>query len=243
MLLMADSTGYIEAAVPGLAGRARITLEECETALDKFQKPDPYSKNQEQEGRRIERVDRGWQLINYQAYRDMRTESQVKRAERQQRWRDGVREKKRLLVDGVDAPVVGVGVQKGEGRREKGESTPTTTARAEFRNQLTLEGHEALDGLVRASQQPEALIGECVMILAGERQIKPRPTPEGLSLALCDLVTNGQRPTARSLRTYTADAMRHITEGVDTTRSTGHDSAWDKAEATALKRDKDAGRK
>ena len=75
------------------------------------------------------------------------------------------------------------------------------------------------------------------MILAGERQIKPRPTPEGLSLALCDLVTNNQRPTARSLRTYTADAMRQLTEGISTSRAGSNETAWDKAEAAAKKRD------
>ena len=74
------------------------------------------------------------------------------------------------------------------------------------------------------------------MILAGERQIKPRPTPEGLSLALSDLRTNNTRPTARSIRTYTADAMRQLTEGISTSRGEG--SAWDKAEADAKEREK-----
>ncbi|KKM77191.1 hypothetical protein LCGC14_1372540 [marine sediment metagenome] len=121
MLLMSDSTGYIEAAVPGLAGRAHITLPECEAALEKFQSPDLYSKDQEDDGRRVKKVDRGWQLLNYQRYRDMRTESQIKRNERQQRWR----EKRRLNVDGnvdsVDANVDGEYGQRGEGRGERGE--------------------------------------------------------------------------------------------------------------------------
>ncbi len=133
MLAMADSTGYIEAATPGLAGRARISLEDCEEALRLFQSPDKHSKNQEHEGRRAEKVDRGWQLLNYQDYRDMRTEAQVKRAERQARWRAGKAEKERQRVDGVDAPVDGkkatvgdVDAQRGEGRGERGDPSPTT---------------------------------------------------------------------------------------------------------------------
>jgi len=110
----------------------------------------------------------------------------------------------------------------------------TTTTRAKLREQLTAEGQDALDGLIKARAQPEALVGECTMILAGERQIKPKPTPEGLSLALCDLRTNNQRPTARSLRTYTADAMRQLTDGISTQR--GGD-AWDKAIAEAEARE------
>ena len=254
MLAMADSTGYIEAATPGLAGRARISLEDCEESLTLFQSPDKHSKNQEYEGRRVEKVDRGWQLLNYQDYRDMRTEAQVKRAERQARWRAGVIERERLRVAAVGGGVDGVdgegrlhNAQRGEGRGERGDTTSTTTtarAREELGQQLTVEGQNALDGLIKANAQPEALVGECTMILAGERQIKPKPTPEGLSLALCDLVTNGQRPTARSLRTYTADAMRQLTEGISTSRAGTTENAWDKAIVDAKKREEaDANRK
>ena len=122
-------------------------------------------------------------------------------------------------------------------RNDTVRSTTTTTARARLREQLTTEGQEAFDGLIKASAQPEALVGECTMILAGERQIKPNPTPEGLSLALCDLRTNNQRPTARSVRTYTADAMRQLTEGISTSREASG-SAWDKAMASAKEREK-----
>lgn len=115
-------------------------------------------------------------------------------------------------------------------------TTATTTARAKLRKQLTTEGQNALDGLIYANAQPEALVGECLMILAGERQIKPKPTPDGLSLALSDLRTNNTRPTARSLRTYTADAMRQLTEGISTSREAG--TAWDEAIAAAKAREK-----
>jgi hypothetical protein len=115
-------------------------------------------------------------------------------------------------------------------------TTTTTTARARLREQLTPEGQEALDGLISANTQPEALVGECTMILVGERQIKPKPTPEGLSLALCDLRTNNQRPTARSVRTYTADAMRQLTEGISTSREASG-NAWDKVMADAKTRE------
>ncbi len=116
-------------------------------------------------------------------------------------------------------------------------TTTTTTARARLRDQLTPEGQDALDGLIKSSAQPDALIGECTMILAGERQIKPKPTPEGLSLALSDLRTNNQRPTARSLRTYTADAMRQLTEGISTSRERDGATAWDKAMEDAQARE------
>ncbi len=126
MLAMADSTGYIEAAVPGLQGRARITMAETEAALKVFESPDPHSKDQDDDGRRVEKAEGGWQLLNYQKYRDRRTESQIKRAERQQRYREKKRleeEQGRLHVDGVDAGDRLKDGQRGEGRGERGEGS------------------------------------------------------------------------------------------------------------------------
>ena len=120
MLAMADSTGFVEASPSGLARRANITQEQCRIGIEILEAPDPESKSKEYGGRRIEKVDRGWQLLNYQNYRDMRTEAQVRRAERQARWREGKKARKEaeakrlqgLSVDDVDA-------QRGEGRGEK----------------------------------------------------------------------------------------------------------------------------
>lgn len=68
MLAMADHVGYIGASVPGLAARARVSLEATEVALAKFLAPDKYSRNSEYEGRRIAVVDRGWKLLNYKRF-------------------------------------------------------------------------------------------------------------------------------------------------------------------------------
>ncbi len=108
MLAMADSTGYVEAATPGLARVANISGEECKRALEILQAPDLESKSQDWAGARVEKVEGGWQLLNYQRYREQRTESQVKRAERQARYRAKV---KASTVDDVDG-------QRGEGRGE-----------------------------------------------------------------------------------------------------------------------------
>ena len=59
MLAMTDESGFVAASVPGLAHRAGVTLEECETALAAFLRPDPYSRTKEHEGRRIEADDGG----------------------------------------------------------------------------------------------------------------------------------------------------------------------------------------
>jgi len=69
MLATADKNGEVEASVPGLAHLARVTVPECEKALDVLLSPDPYSRTPEYEGRRIEKVTGGWFLLNHGKYR------------------------------------------------------------------------------------------------------------------------------------------------------------------------------
>lgn len=90
MILMADQDGVVLARTPGIAKRARVSMEECEKALKVFSSPDPHSKSRDQEGRRALETDEGWQIVNYEKYRDMMSEgeSKAKNAERQARFRD-----------------------------------------------------------------------------------------------------------------------------------------------------------
>jgi hypothetical protein len=104
MLAMTDADGVVRASVPGLAARAWVTLTECELALEKFKRPDKYSRSKEHEGRRIAEVDGGWLLLNHTKYRnlmgieDRREYNRVKQAE--------YRAKKRAKVGG-GVPLVG----------------------------------------------------------------------------------------------------------------------------------------
>jgi len=71
MLALKDETNICRATVPALAKICDISIEECESYLQEFQSPDEHSRSQEFEGRRIERVDGGYLLLNGQKYRDM----------------------------------------------------------------------------------------------------------------------------------------------------------------------------
>jgi len=84
MLAMSDMRGRVYATIPGLAGRARVTVEQCEEALEKFKQPDKYSRSREHEGRRIEEIDGGWGLLNYDKYRALRDSEKDK--ERKRNW-------------------------------------------------------------------------------------------------------------------------------------------------------------
>jgi len=69
MLAMADQNGYVGASMPGLAGRARVSLEACIAAVETFLAPDPWSRTKDHDGRRIAEAEGGWQMFNHAKYR------------------------------------------------------------------------------------------------------------------------------------------------------------------------------
>lgn len=70
VLAMANKHGIVEGSIPGLAHMARVTPTECREAIDRFLAPDPDSRNQYAQGRRLEVVPGGWRLINHAVFRD-----------------------------------------------------------------------------------------------------------------------------------------------------------------------------
>lgn len=90
MLAMADKNGEVQASIPGLANVARVPVESCRMAIEKFLSPDPYSRTKDDEGRRIEEIKGGWLLVNHAEYRQLASDEdrKVKAAIRQQRARD-----------------------------------------------------------------------------------------------------------------------------------------------------------
>ncbi len=71
MLAMTDELGDIIATPNKVARDARVDLESCLAALDKFMAPDPNSTSPEHEGRRLERIDGGWKMLNHGKYLKM----------------------------------------------------------------------------------------------------------------------------------------------------------------------------
>ena len=98
MLAMADEYGIVHAAVSGLAREANVTEKECRRALRLLASPDKESRSPEAQGRRITAIPGGWRLINYQKYREIRTQRQFADAERQARHREAQRDMSRDAV-------------------------------------------------------------------------------------------------------------------------------------------------
>ena len=89
MLMLADRNGEVMASVPGLASTAKVSIEACVEALERFQQPDKWSRSKALDGRRIVPIDGGWEIVNYKFYRELLSESQKAEAsaERSRRYR------------------------------------------------------------------------------------------------------------------------------------------------------------
>lgn len=101
MLAMADKNGRVWGSVPGIAGIARVSVEGCRAAINKFLGPDPDSRTKDNEGRRISEIDGGWRLLNYEKYRSLRDEEERKEYKRE--WIAEKRAKDKIVDKNVDS--------------------------------------------------------------------------------------------------------------------------------------------
>lgn len=91
LLAMADKHGVADTAIPGLADLSRVSLEDCEKAVEKLKSPDKYSRTKLHEGRRIEECEGGFRLLNHGIYRakmsmdERREYNRVKQQEHRQK--------------------------------------------------------------------------------------------------------------------------------------------------------------
>jgi hypothetical protein len=69
MLAMCEPEGLCRATAPGISHRARLSLSVVKKALAVLESPDSESRSEEEDGRRIERVDGGYHIVNYLKYR------------------------------------------------------------------------------------------------------------------------------------------------------------------------------
>lgn len=90
LLAMSDRHGEVQASIPGLANIARVPVESCRAAIEKFLSPDPDSRTKDDDGRRIEIIDGGFFILNHSKYRNLSSDEDRKQkaATRQKRYRE-----------------------------------------------------------------------------------------------------------------------------------------------------------
>ena len=90
MLALKDRYHKVNASLPGLADAAKVSMPQCEEAIKRLESYDKYSRSQENEGRRIEKCDGGWFVLNGEKYRNKLNQDERREYNRikQQEYRD-----------------------------------------------------------------------------------------------------------------------------------------------------------
>ena len=76
MLALADADGVVRASFPGLVRAANLSLEDVEKSLPVLMAPDPQSKSQKEEGRRVTKIPDGYLIVNYIDYRNYKSDAE-----------------------------------------------------------------------------------------------------------------------------------------------------------------------
>jgi hypothetical protein len=70
ILAMVDRDGFVSCSIPGLIRAANINSDEFEKGIKTLESPDGYSRTPDFDGRRIEKVEGGWMVLNFLKYRE-----------------------------------------------------------------------------------------------------------------------------------------------------------------------------
>lgn len=78
MLVLCDADGVVDMTPRAISRRTGIPIEHIEAGIHVLESPDPTSRTETEEGRRILRIDPhrawGWRLVNYKKYKEIRNE-------------------------------------------------------------------------------------------------------------------------------------------------------------------------
>lgn len=157
MLAMADRQGRVWASIPGLANRARISVDAARAAIAAFLGPDPDSRTPENEGRRIEPIDGGWRLLNHEKYRTIRDEESVKESKR--RYINARRERER------NAAKTAQDVEGKISTVERGRDNAEADTDVNPEVNLLSGKHEKIDPKPEQSQARKKLSEACIEVL------------------------------------------------------------------------------
>lgn len=200
MLASCDADGKVETSFQGLCRAANVTPDECRLAVKALEAPDLDSKSPEWGGRRIEKVEGGWQILNYVKYRELRSPNQVATAERQARFRarqeaeDAERDvtegngDKRTTVDEAVAASVAV---PGSSKKNE-EERPGVAKLAAFLVAFDFgRWTDVVEGYIRSNRRPINVLKHLELHLTGEMGYKKRE-PVDVGFALNQYAASGQ---------------------------------------------------
>jgi hypothetical protein len=83
LLALSNQDGLVRATAPGISNAARVPIERTREIITLLESPDTDSRTPDNEGRRIERTDGGYLILNYLKYREMSDMAIVREQTRQ----------------------------------------------------------------------------------------------------------------------------------------------------------------
>lgn len=82
LLVLCDPEGYVDKTVEAISARTSIPVEIIQHGIQVLQSPDPDSRSQSEEGRRLTFINPsrkwGWKIVNYGHYRNIRTTEELR---------------------------------------------------------------------------------------------------------------------------------------------------------------------
>jgi hypothetical protein len=94
MIVLCDADGTVDMTHSSIARRTGIPIEHITAGIEILEAVDPHSRTEDDEGRRIARLDEhrawGWNIVNHQKYKYMQDADEVRKQnrERKQRYRE-----------------------------------------------------------------------------------------------------------------------------------------------------------
>lgn len=223
LLSQADAQGVVRTAAPALALVCMKSVDRIREIMLLLESPDPDSRSEVEEGRRLRKVLGGWQIINYRAYRE-RVAAEEKRENDRVRIaskRAADRESSSQVVEssGVSQPVANVAQAEAEVEEEAEESRAQDEAPAAPAPRLKFRSPEWIDGSTWTA------------FLEMRRRIRKPTTDRACALIVTELIklrANGHDPTAvleQSIRNGWQDVFEVREKGVGGRRRDGAESA------------------
>jgi len=109
MIILADADGVVDYTPAALSRRTGIPLEIIEHGIKKLEEPDPYSRTNYLDGRRIIRLDEhrpwSWEIVNYDVYRKKASREEQREKARLRKQKQRARERQPSDSEGSHADV------------------------------------------------------------------------------------------------------------------------------------------
>jgi hypothetical protein len=115
-----DENGFVSAAYSSMQRICNVNKEQFDEAIRILESPDPESRTEDFEGRRLQKIEGGWIVLNHEKYRLNEEVKKEKHREYMRKWRDkkGSVNNCEFTKDHVSVTSVSVSVSESEKKKE-----------------------------------------------------------------------------------------------------------------------------